>query len=42
MSQPDLIQVAKDLGKLVIIQVPEQPAPRQIESDNPGSAVSDK
>ena len=22
MSQPDLIQIAKDLGKLVVIQVP--------------------
>jgi hypothetical protein len=34
MSQPDLIQIAKDLGKLVIIQVPEQPAPRPAKSDN--------
>ena len=41
MSGPDLIQIAKDLGKIVIIQVPEQPAPRRIESDNPDPTVSD-
>ena len=42
MSDPDLIQIAKDLGKLIVVQVPEQPAPTPTESDNPGSAVSDK
>ena len=31
MSGPDLVQIAKDLGKLIVIQVPPQ-APA--ESDN--------